>query len=216
MGALEAVYPGDPGVGPQEDQRSDGGGWPEAVVGAGRRRHTRADRGDGGVRGQDARARRSDHDLDRRVRSAAQGQVGRPPRACHPDQRSERVHADGLRRLARRLGERGLYPPRIAGRDCVSRDGPLRRDRLAAGSPGYHGSRPFDAENTWPITTRPSPAGSRKFGWALSRMMCGWMWTWTRVVPRNVSSSVMPSIVGSDQVWSNTKLPSAYQMGLPL
>ena len=37
-----------------------------------------------------------------------------------------------------------------------------------------------------------------------------------RSVPRKVSSRVMPSIVGSDQVWSKTKLPSAYQIGLPL
>jgi hypothetical protein len=65
------------------------------------------------------------------------------------------------------------------------------------------------------MTTLPSPFGSRKLGWARSRMMCGRILIWRSSAPWKVSSRVIPSIVGSDQVWSKTKLPRAYQMGLP-
>ena len=33
-----------------------------------------------------------------------------------------------------------------------------------ATAPSYQSSRPFEALKIWPITTRPSPAGSRKLG----------------------------------------------------
>ena len=108
------------------------------------------------------------------------------------------VHEARPRRLARVLGPRGVRPARVAGRDGAS---PRRTSSPASerwsGAPGGRsaspalagraaptrlpGSRPFDASKIWPMTTRPSPAGSRKFGWALSRMMCGRIRAWTSV-----------------------------------
>ena len=103
--------------------------------------------------------------------------------------------------------------------DLAAGDGPVRRDRLSLAGARLAITRaaaPSTPPKTWPMTTLPSPAGSRKLGCALSRMMCGRIRTWASSLPRNVSSRVIPSIVGSDQVWSKMKLPRAYQIGLPL
>ena len=113
-----------------------------------------------------------DHDLGRCLRGAARGQVERDPRARHPDQRREPVHAAGHRGLARWLGQRGLHPARVARRVDIPRDGPVRRDRRIGWGESvrrvfrrpvararHHGSNPFEAVNTCPMTTRPSPPG---------------------------------------------------------
>src|SRR5688500_17147319 len=82
---------------------------------------------------------------------------------------------------------------------------------------GVHdvGLGPAAAPTTWPITTLAEPLGSMQLGWALVRMLCGRIRAGRSSAAWNVSSSVMPSIVSSDQVWSKMKLPHAYQMGLP-
>ena len=70
--------PGDPGVGPRARwrERMEELGKKIVLVAAGGR-DARADRRVRGVRGEDARPRRADHDLGRRLRRAARGASGR-------------------------------------------------------------------------------------------------------------------------------------------
>ena len=130
---------------------------------------------------------------------AARAQVGRDPRARDPDQRRQPVHArfglDGWREFwaseAYILRESRVDRPRDLAdrtrpRSPAIVEGASASGRApAVGAPcrprrAHQGRSPFDASNTWPMTTLPSPAGSRKFGWALSRMMCGRIRAWTR------------------------------------
>jgi len=139
------------------------------------------------------------------------GSYGRPPScASH----APGAYKDGRTTVARRPTStrvpwharpaRGSGPARAVDSPATTSIRTLCVDdlRRLVGDPRerYQGNRRLEASYNWPSTTRPSPAGSRKFGCAASRMMVGWRRTWTSVDPRNVSSSSIPSIVGSDQV----------------
>ena len=92
----------------------------------------------------------------------------------------------------------------------------LRRGRQSRSRP-YQASSPFDARPDLVHHDLAVARGSMKFGCALSRIRCGRIRAWTRSVPSERELEGHPlHRRDSDHVWSNTKLPSAYQIGLPL
>ena len=109
------------------DAAADGGARPDELLVTAGGRHARAARRVRGVRSEDARPRRVDHDLDRRLATPIDRKCGAIH--AHVTQISGRqpVLAVRPRRLARVLGQGGLHPPRVAGRVLDARDGPVRR-----------------------------------------------------------------------------------------
>ena len=127
-----------------------------------------------------------------RTRGPSSGTARRSSAASRGSRRPtpRRTCSQGSRaaRLARRAGA-----PAPSSRRAV---GASRADRLA-----YQGSRPLDARKIWSSTALPSPAGSRKLGWARSRIRCGRIRAWTR--PRAVERQLeRDALLGRDRTRS--------------
>ena len=140
---------------PRGDERGPGGAGQALVLDAAGGRDPRADRRVRGVRGEDARPRRDDHDPGRR-RAPGSRRSGMRSTSTDPDQRRVAVHALRARRLAALVVDRDLHPARSHGSRPTS---PRRTSSPVSADPS--GRRlPAAIRSRWrrPCTSSPSAA----------------------------------------------------------